>query len=279
MRLVDDHEVGTRLNEVVPPLAALHVVEADDRVRMRREDALARRNAPLQPPRAPGGDGRGADVEADLQLGDPLVHEMRRAEDGGALDVAAVEQLAGDEQGLDGLPDPDVVGDEEAHRIELQRHEQRHELVGARLDRDPSDAPEGSGAPPQREQQRVAQQEGRVVSAELVRARQGEPGLADRLDLERQVDQRPILVRSGDGTDPQRLRRASAEDDPLPPAGADEGSGGVGEAAHEACPIADASRAKAAFQPAGSSNRTTSKPRSSSGSRAGRSASSTTAAT
>ena len=204
---------------------------------------------------------------------------MRRAEDGGALDVAAVEQLAGDEQGLDGLPDPDVVGDEEAYRIELQRHEQRYELVGARLDRYLSDAPEGSGAAAEREQQRIAEQEGRVVPAELVRARQGEPGLANRLDLERQVDQRPILVRSRDGTDPKRLRRASSEDDPLPPAGADEASGGVGEAAHEACPRADASRAKAAFQPVGSPNRTTSKPRSSIGSRAGRSASSMSAAT
>ena len=279
MRLVDDHEVGARLDEAVPPLPGLHVVEADDRVRMHREDALARRNAPLQPPRAPGGDGRGADVEADLHLGDPLVHEMGRAEDGAAIDVAAVEQLAGDEQGLDGLPDPDVVGDEEAHRIELQRHEQRHELVGARLDRDPSDAPEGSGAAAEREQQRIAEQEGRVVPAERVRARQGEPGLANRLDLEWKVDQRPVPIRSRDGTDPKRLRRASAEDDPLPPAGADEGSGGVGEAVHEACPRADASRAKAAFQPVGSPNRTTSKPRSSIGSRAGRSASSMSTAT
>ncbi len=279
MRLVDDHEVGARLEEAVPPLAGLHVVEADDRMRMHREDALARRNAPLQPPCAPGGDGGGADMEAGLQLGDPLVHEMRRAEDGAALDVAAVDQLAGDEQGLDGLPDPHVVRDEEAHRVELQRHEQRHELVGARLDRDLSDAPEGSGAAAQREQQRVAQQEGRVVPAELKCVRQGEPGLADRLGLERKVDQGPILIRSRDGTDLERLRRASAEDDPFPPAGADEASGGVGEAAHAACPSAKASRAKAAFQPAGSSNRTTSKPRSSSAGRAGRSASSISAAT
>ena len=42
--LVDDHEVGTRLEEVVSPLSGLHVVETDDRVRMYREDALARRN-------------------------------------------------------------------------------------------------------------------------------------------------------------------------------------------------------------------------------------------
>ena len=173
---------------------------------MHREDAHARRNTPLQAPRAPGGDGRGADMEPDLQLGDPLVHEMRRTEDDGAVDVAAVKQLARDEQGLDRLPDPDVVRDEEAHRIELERHEQRHKLVCARLDRDLSKAPKGAGAPSQREQQRVAKQEGRVVPADLVRARQGEPSLANRLDLERKVDQRPILARSRDRTDPQRLR-------------------------------------------------------------------------
>ena len=252
--LVDDDEVGTRLEKVVSPLAGLHVVETDDRVRVHREDALARRNAPLQAPRAPGGDGCGADVEANLQLGDPLVHEMRRTEDDGAIDVAAVEQLAGDEQGLNRLPDPDVVRNEEAHRIELERHEQRHELVCARLDRDLSKAPKGAGTPSQREQQRVAKQEGRIVPADLVRARQGESSLANRLDLERKVDQRPILVRTRDRTDPERLRRASAEDDPLPPAGADEASGRVEEVAHDARPSADASRAKAALQPAGSSN-------------------------
>ena len=175
-------------------------------------------------------------------------------QDDGAIDVAAVEQLARDEQGLNRLPDPDVVSDEEAHRVELERHEQRHKLVCARLDRDLSKAPKGTGAPSQREQQRVAKQEGRIVPADLVRARQGESSLANRLDLERKVDQRPILVRSRDRTDPQRLRRASAEDDPLPPAGADEASGRVEEVAHDARPSADASRAKAALQPAGSSN-------------------------
>ena len=99
MGLVDDHEVGTRLEEVVSPLPGLHVVETDDRVRVHREDAHARRNALLQPPCGPRGDGGGADVEADLQLSDPLVHEMGRAEDDGPIDVPAVEQFAGDEQG------------------------------------------------------------------------------------------------------------------------------------------------------------------------------------
>ena len=252
--LVDDHEVGARLEEVVPPLPGLHVVETDDRVRVYREDAHTRWDAPLQPPRGPRGDGCGADVEADFQLGCPLVHEMGRAEDDGAFDVPAVDQLAGEEQGFDRLSDSDVVRDEEAHRVELERHEQRHELVRAGFDRDPANAPERAGAPPQREQQRVAKQQRRVVPAELVRARQGEPGLANRLDLERKVDERPILVRSRDRTDPERLRRASAEDDPFPPAGADEAPGCVDDVAHDASPRAEVSRAKGALQSSGSSN-------------------------
>jgi hypothetical protein len=69
-----------------------------------------------------------------------------------------------DERGLDGLADTDVVGDEQAHRIELERHEQRHELVGARLDGDLAEAAERAGAAPQRQQQRVAQELRRVVA-------------------------------------------------------------------------------------------------------------------
>ena len=252
--LVDDHEVGARLEEVVSPLPGLHVVETDDGVRVHREDAYTRRNTPLETPRGPGGDGCRADVEADFQLGNPLVHEMGRAKDDGAVDVAAIDQLAGDEQGLDRLSDSNVVGDEEAHRVELERHEQRHELVRAGFDRDLANAPKGAGAPSQREQQRVAKQQRRVVPAELVRARQGEPGLANRLDLERKVDERPILVRPRDRTDPERFRRASAENDPFSAAGADEVPGRVDKVAHDSSPRAEASRAKGALQSSGSSN-------------------------
>ena len=143
----------------------LHVVEADDGVRVHREDALARRNAPFQPPRAPGGDGRGADMETNLQLGDPLVYEMRRQR----TTVRSTSPRSRSSRAMSRasmvFPTPTSSAMREAHRIELEGHEQRHELVGARLDRDLPKAPEGSGAPPQREQQRVAQQEGRVVSA------------------------------------------------------------------------------------------------------------------
>ena len=99
----------------------------------------------------------------------PLVDQMRRAEDRHPLDLAPVEQLAGDERRLDGLADADVVGDEQAHRVLLQRHHERHELVGARLDGYLPDAAERPGAAPEREQQRVPQEQRRVLAALLGR--------------------------------------------------------------------------------------------------------------
>ena len=90
MGFVDDDEVRARVDEVAAPLAGLHVVQADHRVRMHREDAHAGRNATLQAPGAAGGYRDGADIETNLQFGDPLVHEMRRAQDDGAFDIAAV---------------------------------------------------------------------------------------------------------------------------------------------------------------------------------------------
>ena len=81
-----------------------------------------------------GQDQLGVDVELVAQLGLPLLGEVRRAEHGQASRLAAVEQLAGDQAGFDGLADADVVGDQEPNRVELQRHQQRDELVGAGLD-------------------------------------------------------------------------------------------------------------------------------------------------
>ena len=115
----------------------------------------------------------GVEVEARFELGDPLVDQVRRAQHGEALDLAAVEQLARDERRLDRLADADVVGDQQPHRIELQRHQQRHELVGARLDGDLPEAAERAGAAAQRQQQRVAQEQRRVVAGLLVAASGG----------------------------------------------------------------------------------------------------------
>jgi hypothetical protein len=83
---------------------------------------------------------------------------MRGAEHSHLSDLAPVEELAGDDRRLDGLADTDVVGDEQPHRIELERHHQRHELVRPGLGGDAAEAPEGTRRGARREARRVAQE-------------------------------------------------------------------------------------------------------------------------
>ena len=75
----------------------------------------------------------------------PPIREVWRAEDSDAGDLVAVKQLAGDEQGLNGLADADVVRDEQPHDVLTEREEERDELVRPRLDAEPREAPEGAG--------------------------------------------------------------------------------------------------------------------------------------
>ena len=62
--LVDDDELGAGADELDAAALVLDVVQADDGVRVGREDALARREVPFQTTGPSGRDGDGADVEA-----------------------------------------------------------------------------------------------------------------------------------------------------------------------------------------------------------------------
>jgi hypothetical protein len=110
--LIDDHELWARPKELAPSTVALDVVETDDRVGVCREDALARRQSSLQPTRPGRSDSDGVQVKPPLQLAEPLVDEVWRAQDSHPLNVAAIQQLSRDEPCLDRLPDADVVCDQ-----------------------------------------------------------------------------------------------------------------------------------------------------------------------
>ncbi len=87
----------------------------------------------------------------------PLLGQLRRAEDREARYFAAVEQFSGDERSFDRLADADVVGNQDADWVELQRHQQWHELVGPRLDCEVSKRAKGAGARPEAKPERVAE--------------------------------------------------------------------------------------------------------------------------
>ena len=139
-----------------------------------------------------------------------------------AVDLAAVEQLAGDEQRLDGLADADVVGDRAGGSGRPQGHEQRHELVRARLDRDPAEAAERSGAVADRQPQGLVEQtRGRVV-AEVGGRRRREGRGPDVVALEREVDARDLVVGAAERAQDEERVVGLGQDDPLAAAGPDE---------------------------------------------------------
>ena len=65
----------------------------------------------------------------------PLIAEMGRREHGETLRYASIKQFARDHPGLDGLADANVVRDQKPHWIKPESHDQRHELVRPRGDR------------------------------------------------------------------------------------------------------------------------------------------------
>jgi hypothetical protein len=145
MRLVHHHHLGAGAQEIVEPAIALDEVEADDGEGIGVEDAHGVRQVALKPRRARCRDGRRSQGKLGLQLGTPLIDQVRRAEDCEPLNLAAVDELAQDEAGLDRLADPDVVRDQQPRGFLAERHHQRGELVGARLEVDPACASERAG--------------------------------------------------------------------------------------------------------------------------------------
>ncbi len=187
MRLIDDDEIRAGPQEIMAPPIALNVVEADNPEGMDVKNALARRQIALKPAGAGAGHGHGVDVELRGQLLDPLVHQMRRAEHRTSIDLAAVEQLARNQSPLDGLSDPDVVCDQESHRLKLERHQERHKLVGTRLEADAAGATKRSSPTPEREQQSILQQQGIGLGAETLRRRCPESGRHDPILLQGRI--------------------------------------------------------------------------------------------
>ena len=157
MRLVDNDQLGAVAHEVVAVALRLDEVDGDDEVREAPEYRFAEALA-FQLAHRAGKQELGVDVELLAQLLLPLLGEMGRTEDGEPARLAAVEQLAGDEAGLDRLADADVVRDEDAHRVLLEGDQQRDELVMARLDGDAAEGAEGAGAAPEAQARRLAQE-------------------------------------------------------------------------------------------------------------------------
>jgi hypothetical protein len=145
---------------------------------------------------------------------------VRRAEDGEALDLTAVDELAQDEAGLDRLADADIVRDQEPRGFLAERHHQRGELVGARLEVDPAGASERTGAAPQRQPEGIAQEERRLTWTGPVAARRCKRGEVDGLDFQIGDERFRLVLGAGQRTQPQLI--AGPENNPLATARPDQ---------------------------------------------------------
>ena len=227
VRFVHDYQLGAPHREVLGAARGLDEVGGHHGERVPVEDRHAERQVALQALDGARQHERGVDVELLRKLALPLLGQVRRAQHGDAPDLGAVEQLAGDEARLDGLADADVVGDEHAHRVELERHHQRYELVGPGLHRDAPEAAEGAAGGTGGEAGGVSEQQSGGEVAEVLAAGEPEGCGLDRLDSGEHTGD--LLVEAADGAEHQQVGSGFGEDDPFATACVDEGAGGEGD--------------------------------------------------
>ena len=227
--LVHDDEFGAVEEEVVPIAVGLGVVNADDDVGVVLKDAAVGRGLPLQGADGAGADDDGGEVELLRQFLLPLVAEVRGAEDGDAADFAAGQEFAGDEEGLNGLADADVIGDEEADGVEAEGHEEGDELVGAGADGDAAQGAEGAGAVPEGEAGGVPEEFGGEGVGGVVGGGEGELGGGQFLHAaadQGEVDPADLGLTAGEGAQQGDVGVWGGDPDPLPPPRPDDGADG-----------------------------------------------------
>src|SRR5208282_4006519 len=108
VRLVDDHELGAIEQEEMAVAVALDEIDARYLNGIVPVNALRARLSPVQLADGAGADDNRVEVGLFRQFLLPLVAKIGRAKNAEAPDLAAVEHFAGDQEGLDGLADPDV---------------------------------------------------------------------------------------------------------------------------------------------------------------------------
>jgi len=189
VRFIHDNQVGAVHQEIVLVPLGLDEIDAGDQVRIVpiRTEALTGK-FPFQPGDGAGPDDSCLDLELQLQLALPLVAKVRWAEHADALNVAPIEQLAGDLGSLNGLANAHIVGNKHTDGVKAKRHDERNELVGAGPHREPTERTKRSGSTAQAKARCVPQQPSGDEVAGGVGARRLELSRLDLAFLKGQTD-------------------------------------------------------------------------------------------
>ena len=205
MGLVHHHTLWRDGEKVLSMPLAFDVVQADNDDRVVVEQADTVWQVALDSAGAGGGECSGLDVETLEQLFLPLLHQVRRAQNRQAGDLAAVHQFAHDETGFDGLAYTHVVCDQQAHRAQPQRHQQRHQLVGARFHGNVAERTKWPAPCAQLQAQGIAQQQRRGVITGLLRVGLVECGRFYRAELEIGDERDDVVICAPQGPQSQQL--------------------------------------------------------------------------
>jgi hypothetical protein len=145
---------------------------------------------------------------------------VRRTEHREALHLPAIEQLASYQTSLHRLADADVVGDQQAHWIELERHEEWDQLVRPRLDSYVPERPERSSTVAEAKPDRLAKKPTGAVVAHLGWVRQLEIGGLDL--LERRPDARDFVLSPAKRTEHEEGPLTLGQNHPFATAGTNQ---------------------------------------------------------
>jgi len=255
--LIDDDELGAGAQKIVAAAVGFDEIGRDHDKGIVLKKGFTRPALPLQPARRMGQHQFGGDMKFLIQLALPLFGQLRRAEHGDAFDLAAVEQLAGDEAGLNGLADADIVGDEQAHGIESKGHEQRCELIRPGLDGNFAERAEGTGAGAKADAQGVAEQMAGAVIAKLPRIGEIEAGGADFFQGSENAGD--LVLGAAEGPHHKQFLIRTGQDHPFTAARMDQRADSV---THAGLPKIQGYCATIARQSSSRSKRTTVMPRS-----------------
>ena len=221
VRLVDDQQVRAAVPELLPQPGALDEVGGDHDVRVPVEQRLAEQQAPFKPADRRRQHQLRVNAELGLQLPLPLLGQRRAAQHRHSGSVALLQQFRGDQARLDGLADAHVVGDQHPHGVLPQRHQQRHELVGAGLHGEPGQRAERSGARPEADPQRCPQQARAGGRSDVLRVGRLEGRRGDLLQLREHA--RDLVVTAAQRPQHEEVRRLRLrQHDPFPAAGGDQ---------------------------------------------------------
>ncbi|ENY80425.1 hypothetical protein EBMC1_14775 [Sphingopyxis sp. MC1] len=122
---------------------------------------------------------------------------MGRTNHGETIDLPAVEHLSHDHAGFDRFTNANVIRDQQALHLELQCHEKRHKLIGARLDAQLGSTSERTGTAAHGKAQRICEQSGTVLVIDGISARRRECRCSYRRSLERRNQRNDVRFSAG----------------------------------------------------------------------------------